>query len=675
MKQKRTTKEWKTLILRQWNGKNLRLLLWYFLWALAVNLIVEFCNRRTIGKLFQYLADKPVQFLYGTLIIYLTLLVCLLFRKRNYLIFLFSSVWIGLSVASFIMLSGFRSTPLTAPDIAILRSVRDIIQVYMSNFTVVLILIAIAVGLGLLIYVGFLFKSHKVPYAFALTHLAISAVVVISLSVTLRSSGYLDSQFPNIPDAYQDNGFVYCFTCSALYQGIEQPEDYQYEKISAIVEQANTVAKPAPQNRPNIVYVQLESFFDVKYMAQLQYSEDPVPNFTRLKESCSSGLFSVPSIGAGTVNTEFEVLSQMNLQHFGMGEYPYKTVVRYRVCDSIAYALKELGYTNHAIHNNNATFYSRDRVYRNFGFDSFTSVEYMNDVQTNPLGWAKDSCLTFEILDAMAATEGQDFVFTVSVQPHGQYPSEVIDENQTIYLTAGMEEEESRKIGFEYYINQLHETDQFVGELTDALSRFDEDTVVVFYGDHLPSFQITNEELSHGNVQTTEYLIWANFDLPVVKKDIYAFQLSSTVMDKIGITSGLLTRFHLAHAGEKVEEGGYMSDLMALDYDILYGEQYSYGGQLPFAATDLHMGTREVRVTHYAYAEEESTLYLVGENFTPYSVCLLNGAQFETQFISPTLLKVTDIEPISGDQLAIGQTSKPDPLRVLSTNNPLIYQQ
>ena len=87
-------------------------------------------------------------------------------------------------------------------------------------------------------------------------------------------------------------------------------------------------------------------------------------------------------------------------------------------------ALQSAGYSTHAIHNNNATFYSRDRVYANFGFETFTSLEYMHDVERNPLGWAKDSVLTEEILKALCSTEGRDLVFTVSVQPHGKYPTE-----------------------------------------------------------------------------------------------------------------------------------------------------------------------------------------------------------------------------------------------------------
>ena len=140
--------------------------------------------------------------------------------------------------------------------------------------------------------------------------------------------------------------------------------------------------------------VQLESFIDPNRLEGFTYSENPVPVFTELKENYTSGYLSVPAIGAGTANTEFEVLTGMSLDYFGPGEYPYKTILQQSTCESIAYNLKELGLGTHVIHNNTGTFYDRHLVFPNLGFDSFTSLEYMNHVDKNPLGWAKDTILT-----------------------------------------------------------------------------------------------------------------------------------------------------------------------------------------------------------------------------------------------------------------------------------------
>lgn len=661
-------------IAKEWNRKNFRNLLYLFVLAIGVNFIVELCNRRSFSALFSFIWNKPVQFIFGILIIFFTLCVSLLFRKRNYILLLIAGTWIGLSLTSFIMLSGFRSTPLTAPDIAILSVVGDIVQIYMSDFVIILIMIGMAFALGLLVYLFFKFRTFKVSYCFALVSLAVIGGLVFGSGALLKNTGYLDTQFPNIPDAYQNNGFVYCFSCSALYQGIDKPDDYSEEAVLALIEEDNEAVPEMKAKEPNILIVQLESFFDVNYMSELTFSENPIPNFTKLKETCSSGLFSVPSIGAGTVNTEFEVLSQMNLQHFGMGEYPYKTVVRYRVCESIGYTLKDRGYTTHAIHNNNATFYSRNRVYQNFGFDTFTSIEYMNDIEVNPLGWAKDSCLTGEIQKVLESTDGTDFVYTVSVQPHGQYPTEPIDDTQTITITSGFDGDEAKICGYEYYINQLHQTDRFVGELVDAMKNYDEDVIIVFYGDHLPGLGITPEDLSYGNVQTTEYVIWANYDMPVEHKNIYAYELASTLFEKLGITDGLLTKYHLAHKDIETDSEEFEAGLRLLEYDMLYGDHFCYGGTQQYSATNLQLGTYPVELSTATYDEEAEELHVYGRNLTPYSIVVVDSERCETQFISETELFCEGVRLTSGDKISVVQISMTDPLKVLSTTNEIVCQ-
>ena len=89
------------------------------------------------------------------------------------------------------------------------------------------------------------------------------------------------------------------------------------------------------------------------------------------------------------MNSEFEVLTGMNIDDFGIGEYPYKTIVKETACESLAYDLKPYGYQAFAIHNNTGDFYDRNLVYPNLGFDTFTSVEYMWPDNYTPMGWAK----------------------------------------------------------------------------------------------------------------------------------------------------------------------------------------------------------------------------------------------------------------------------------------------
>ena len=658
-------------IRREWNIKNIVRFLSYIAAAFLINLGLEMLSRRSFTAGIAYLTDRPWQFFYDSLIILFTLSLSLVFRKRGFFFAFISTVWLGLGLTNCILL-GYRATPLTAPDIWLISSVRDIIEIYLSPAAILALMLVISCVIGAIILLWLHAKKYRTDYFFGLFHILLLAAVLFTATVWLLKSGVLASQFPNLPDAYHDNGFAYCFSASAVTQGISEPEDYTEDEIRSILDAEGEI--PASRkNTPNIVFVQLESFFDPNLMKDLSFEENPVPCFEALKESCSTGFFYVPSIGAGTANTEFEVISGMNLDHFGVGEYPYKTVVKHRSCDSIVYALKNLGYAAHAIHNNNATFYSRDRVYANFGFDTFTSEEYMHDVEYNPLEWAEDGVLTGEIVKALRSTKNRDLVFTVSVQPHGKYPTEPLEGAQTIAVS-GIEDEE-RRCAFEYYLGQLRQTDAFVGELTQVLESFYEPTVVVFYGDHLPSLQITQEELSGGTVQSTQYVIWSNFSMKKQDRDIQAYQLAALVLDRIGIHEGTVFNFNQKYLDADERDVQYQSDLTLLEYDLLYGERYCVDCAEAPEPTQMRLGVAEIAITDADYDAENLVLTLDGKNFTPFSVILHNGEQIPTEYVSRSVLRAADIQLEQGDTLAVAQISATDTLQILSQTEECIFPE
>lgn len=667
LKMKSFLKKCCTSAAKQFNRENFRRLLQYVILAFLITLVQEMLSRRSVVSGISFLWQRPLAFAYDALIILSTLMLAMICRKRNFALLLISSVWVGLSIVNFVLL-GYRSTPLTGPDIAVLAETRDIIRIYMGNLEIIAIMVIVAVVAGLLIFLWFRFKAYHIPFAFGLTAVVLSFLMLFGVSTILKQNKVIDSAFPNLIEAYDNNGFAYCFSSSVVYQGVDEPEDYSEERILSIKSQLDQLKTKRSAKLPNIVFVQLESFFDVSHLEGVTCSENPIPNFTRLMEEYSSGLFSVPAIGAGTVNTEFEVLTGMNLKHFGVGEYPYKTVVRNSVCPSAPYVLEALGYRAHAMHNNNATFYSRNKVYSNLGFENFTSVEYMSDVKRNPLNWAEDSVLTDEILKQLDATEERDFIFAVSVQAHGKYPTEVIDETQTITVE-GIDE--SRKVGFEYYVNQLKETDAFVGALTEKLSDYPEDVVVVFYGDHLPSFDIQNEELNYGDVQTTEYVIWSNFEMKKIDRDVYAYQIMAELFDRLGIHEGEVFKYH--QLNETQDEETYQSGLQNLEYDILYGEGYCYGGEMPYEATELVLGTREIAISNVRYFSGRESITIRGDGFTEYSMVAINDTLYETQFIDENILKVDDVNIASGDAVCIVQFSATDSSKELSRTEVYWY--
>ena len=114
-------------------------------------------------------------------------------------------------------------------------------------------------------------------------------------------------------------------------------------KIKRIENTEKNLPETKDGDHPNIIFLQLESFFDPKLVDYLEMSEDPIPVFRKLMKEYTSGYYKVPSVGAGTANTEFESITGMSLHYFGPGEYPYKSILKETTCESAPYILKDTG--------------------------------------------------------------------------------------------------------------------------------------------------------------------------------------------------------------------------------------------------------------------------------------------------------------------------------------------
>ena len=565
-----------------------------------------------------------------------------------------------------------RVTPFTGPDLKLISDALRILNKYLSPGLVVTVLI----GLGILVLFfiwmfrkGWKFQG-KIRYWLNIPLILLGVAAFVLTSKLAIDNRLLSTYFGNIAYAYQDYGYPYCLAVTIFDTGISEPNGYSKALMEDIVHSEGEIKKTKEKNTDvNILFLQLETFIDPTEVNFLSFSEDPIPNFRKLSEEYSSGYYKVPAVGAGTANTEFESITGMSLHYFGAGEYPYKTILKETTCESAAYDLKKLGYSTHAIHNNEANFYGRRTVFSRLGFDTFTSEEYMPDISdTTPMGWVKDHILTDEIFKAMESTEGPDYVYTISVQGHGDYPTEPVLSDPEIKVTGAESEEKNN--AWEYYVNQLHEMDQFVKELTDRLSEFDERVVLVMYGDHLPTMDLKVEDMKNRYLFQTKYVMWSNFDMKKKDKNIAAYQMAAEVFNRLGIHEGTVFNYHQTRKGTR----NYQLDLQALQYDILYGKQYVYGGENPFAATQMQLGIYPATLERLESIGNGS-YYVYGTNFTASSRLEINKELQETQYISPTQLLVQNVELADGDQVSVATQSNSSTKKVLSRTDYLTYNE
>lgn len=623
-------------------------------YSLVLELVVECFNRRGImGLAFPFM--HPVIFIYNTLIIMTTMTIALFFTRRIFAYCVISVVWIGLSLTNFIILSS-RKTPFTAMDFYLIKDAIKVAGLYVSILQIILIALLVVA-----VIVGLVFLWKKAPkievtikrtkfYAYAVVQLVLVFLAAYGMGMTLLFTGTVESHYGNLAQAYKKYGFSHCFVSSVLDRGIKKSGEYSEEYMESLKKDLDDVEPEANDKTPNIIFVQLESFFDPTHVKGISLSENPLPNYQKLISEYSSGYLSVPCFGAGTCNTEFEVQTGINIDDFGPGEYPYRTIMKSKVCESMAYDLKKLGYSTHAIHNNDGTFYDRNLVFSHLGYDTFTSIEYMDGFEKTPMGWAKDYVLTEEIDKALNSTSGTDYVFTISVQGHGDYPSTPV-EGYTPEINVTNFPVAEQQSAFEYYVNQIHEMDNFIGELIEKLSERDEETVLVLYGDHLPTFDFTDDMLSNGDKFQTQYVIWSNFQMDKQDKELQAYQLSAYVMNRLGISEGYIMKYH--QSKQDLPEDEYLKNLKILEYDILYGKKEIYGGETPYEATDLKMGIDDIEITDvYNYNND---VFVEGNNSNDYSCVMINGKEYATEKISDRLLRVKGTKVKMDDVVVVAQ--------------------
>ena len=652
-------------------------LIFHALLACIINFVIEAISRHSVVAAWDYMTGTPMVFLYNAFMIFVTFSIVYLFKRRIFVRMIIGAIWVILGIANgYILLK--RVTPFNAQDLKIAGDGIALINNYCNGFEVVVI----AVGaVALLIWLISMWRRGG-QYAGKIHHIAaLIGIIVCGVLYTFVTNIAIDKRvvstyFGNIAFAYEDYGLPYCFSASLFNTGISEPNGYTKKamaKIDKDGELNQTATSRSSDELPNIIVVQLESYFDVANAEFFTTSEDACPNLHNLYQNYSNGYFKVPSVGAGTANTEFEVLTGMNLRYFGPGEYPYKTYSKKHPTESAATALASLGYGTHALHDNTGNFYSRANVFNNMGFDTFTSKEFMNVLQTTENGWAKDEILTHHIMEAMDTTKQEDFVFTVSVQGHGNYPETQVIENPKIKVE-GIKDE-ALKNKWEYYVNQVYEMDQFVGDLIKAVEERNEPSVVVFYGDHLPTMGLKAEDLKSRYLYNTNYVIWDNIGLQKQDKNIPAYQLMSEVLNRLDIHSGTVFNYHQQRKGTK----NYLSDLELLQYDILYGKQYVYNGKAPITEGHMVMGIRNVSLSSIV-PQLNSGYSLYGENFTKYSRVYVNGEKQKSSFLNNTRINLSETELKDGDVIQVGQVGSSDTIFRMSDkytyqNGQLVKQE
>lgn len=403
-------------------------------------------------------------------------------------------------------------------------------------------------------------------------HLARKALTLAALSIAifLISSESFMGQFRimgfsqwDVAGNYASKGYGIALLAQAKYCRREKPACYSVENVHQIVEQylkAVPATETAMVSPTNLIIVMNESWADLRVIGPFELDDTITPYMDRLSENVIKGFLHVPVFGAGTANSEYEVLTGNSMQFLGPGNTAY-TLYTTNPEYGMATTLKAQGYAAIALHPYLATNWSRQIVYPRMGFDAFYSEPDWPEELLHKISWCMSDKGSYDMLirqyENKSSSGDSLFSFLVTMQNHGGYGRK--DYESTVNLGHFGEYPYA-----EQYLSLIRETDAAFQYLIEYFAAVEEPTMIVMFGDHLPNIDESFYErllgysmdkrtsLDWQRFYTTPFIIWANYDIEE--------------RDGIEMSSNYLGSYVLQLAG--LEMSDYQKCLLAFAQEI-----------------------------------------------------------------------------------------------------------
>ena len=301
---------------------------------------------------------------------------------------------------------------------------------------------------------------------------------------------------------------------------LRQPEDYSPDHLDGL----QPVSARVPASCPDIILIINETFFDPADYMDLTTDVDYMADYYGI-EGAVYGRAVIPSVGGGTNNTEFEVLTGNSMALLTRyAPFNYVSLNSDETC--APRYLKALGYRSAALHCEPASNYSRNRAYPAMGFDTvvmgnenFLCRNYGNRRNLDEDNY-QDMLRVGESLG-----DGPRFLYLLTFQNHGGW--EANDESfDTVHVG---EDYGDLTDDLNEYLTSIQVSGTAFRSLTEQLAASDRPTVVCMLGDHAPSFigrLPARSDFSDTEKQIRQrmvpYVIWSNFDLDLPEQTDYA---------------------------------------------------------------------------------------------------------------------------------------------------------
>ncbi len=284
---------------------------------------------------------------------------------------------------------------------------------------------------------------------------------------------------------YQKNGLLLSMAFNVRPLFVDRPVDYSHAIVSELLQGMGPSEKPtgASMKKPaNLILFLSESFYD---LVHVRYEADcnPLENLNRFRKKYPHFRMISPTFGGGTSGVEFEVLTGLSNAFLPEGAVPFDHYLRGPL-PSIAGFLGDNGYRTIALHPFHEWFWNRNNAYPFLGFNEYYFLKDFENAEIRGR-FVSDEALVDRIIATVERIEGPYFIHALSMQNHGVYDAHRYAAHE---VQVKGDFPEWLKLALQTFVTGVRDADVQLGRLLDYLEKRKEATLVLFCGDHLPTF-------------------------------------------------------------------------------------------------------------------------------------------------------------------------------------------
>lgn len=570
--------------------KNLPKYLLIILYPLFLSILLEYNICQNFNTTLKFLIKKPNILLFNIIICSILFTLIFLILKKSYLsMILHGSMLYILSCIEYFKYKTSGSH-LVISDLLMTKNLSDVGKFASLKITYPLILNFI-----LLVLYIFLAYKNNLNLDFSLKK-RISSCVFISLLITITLTTSISANIFSVfeigtkvatnilesNEQFNDIGFLPYLTKTTsedLMDIVNPPENYSYDSIKKLLTNSGTAtnSEAISKNSPNVVFIMSESFSDFRIFESLNIDDSIYSDFDSVGSEGYIGNCIVPTFGGYTTRTEFELLTGLPTYAINTPSVPQNLLKKQEIIDTFPSYFKSIGYNTAYIHPFSKTFYDRDTLYTEYGFDNLYFDDNMTVETENFRRYISDKSVFNQIKDVLQKNEKPSYIFATTMQNHQPYYEETAEgENQ-----------------LSYYLEGVKKTSHELREFTNWLKEFSEDVLLVFVGDHFPFFTPDDNVyerlgISDDNaklIYNQKYILWNNYNSNILNQDIdtiSAFYIPYIVTDLINSknTDFIKTMKNIMNEyplySPSIQSSNSRNETLDLiTYDKVIGENYS----------------------------------------------------------------------------------------------------